>query len=143
MKSHTFVVGAVVALGLAACTPADAPKSGETGQASSTTPAPEMEAEYPNYDEPLTTVSLAGCEVILNLSEQAIDAGKLTLDRAVVHSAWTKYQTQFEANYSADERAQLVASTMAFHDQLTPDQLRSSAEVCLGAQDRTFTRDDG
>lgn len=139
-------VTALAILGLAACdastkaaaeAPAPAPAPAQAAA------APPVDTDIPNYDEPLTTASMAGCVVVLQLADRAIGGGTLQVDRPAIVAAKAKYQTQLEAAYDDDERAQLVGSTVAFYDQLTPAQLKSSADVCLAAQDRRFSADDG
>ena len=153
MKSSVFAAAILAAgMSVAACTPSDAKKSAQSdapppATQAETQTAPETteaaEDEVPNYDEPLTEASLAGCVVVLNLTKLAIDAGTVQADKAVVQTALTKYQTQLEAGFNPDERAQLVGSTVAFFDQLPPVQLKASADVCLAAQDQTFDPANG
>lgn len=136
---------AVAVLGLTACdaskkTAPEAPPKPAPVQAAV---APPADPDIPNYDEPLTTASMAGCVVVLQLADRAIGAGTLQADSSAVRAAKARYQTQLEAAFDDTERAQLVGSTVAFYDQLTPAQLKSSAEVCLAAQDRHFTAEDG
>lgn len=138
LKSSLFVMAALAGLSLAACTPSDAKRSPQPSDQAA------VQAETPNYDQALTEPSLAGCEVVLGQAEQAIDTGTATLDKAAVQAARAKYQAQLEAGYpNAEERAQLVGSTAAFHDQLTPEALKASAEVCLAAQDQTLDPANG
>jgi hypothetical protein len=143
MKTSALTCAALSALALAACQPAaNAKKPGPAAPAAAAVQAP-AEAEIPNYDEPLTTASMAGCEVVMQLADQAIGAGTLQADRPAIVAAKAKYQAQLEAAFEENERAQLVGSTVAFYDQLTPAQLKSSVDVCLAAQDRHFTAEDG
>jgi hypothetical protein len=136
-------VAAVAILGLAACdastkAAAEAPPAPVQAAA-----GPPAEADIPNYDQPLTTASMAGCIVVLQLADRAIGAGTLQADRPAIVAAKAKYQAKLEAAFNEDERAQLVGSTVAFYDQLTPAQLKSSVDVCLAAQDQTFSAEDG
>jgi len=134
---------ALAILGLTACD-ASTKAAPEAAPAPAQAAAlPPVDADVPNYDEPLTTASMAGCVVVLQLANRAIGAGTLQADRLAIVAAKAKYQTQLEAAFDDDERAQLVGSTVAFYDQLTPAQLKSSADVCLAAQDRRFSADDG
>jgi hypothetical protein len=143
MKTSALTCAALSALALAACQPAaNAKKPGPAAPAAAAVQAP-AEAEIPNYDEPLTTASMAGCEVVMQLADQAIapersrpTARPSSRPRPNIRPSWRLRSKRTNGPSWSVRRS-------AFYDQLTPAQLKSSVDVCLAAQDRHFTAEDG
>jgi hypothetical protein len=98
---------------------------------------------YTDTDQPVTRATLSSCIVVLGLLEQAVKHGRTTADLAVLEAAGRDYRTKMKAVMpDDDESGQMIGSSVAFFDELTPAQLKASVDVCLAAKDQTFTADD-
>lgn len=154
MKSKLFVICAVASLGVAACTPSDAEKSPEppaeapgTSAPGSTAamPAPSTPEEaaasearvgpipgtYTETDQPINHPSWSSCLAVNEHLDAAIEQGRAQGDRAALAAAKAAFQAGLKRALPDEGAAeQMMASTLPFFDELTPDQLKASVALC-------------
>lgn len=160
----TTTVGLVILTAcLAACTPSDAKrpetKTEATAQAPAQAPvqasAPATSASdqapvpgtFTETDQPITAPTWSSCIVVIDLFQQAIKDGKAqgvagAGDLASLAAADTEFRARLKAAMPVEsEQQQLIGSSVAFFDELTPAQLKASVDLCL-VQKATIAADN-
>ena len=145
---------AALGLALAACTPSDADKSPQpqaeapgsavpVSTAAMLAPSTPEEAAasearvgpipgtYTETDQPINHPSWSSCLAVSEHLDAAIAQGRAQGDRAALAAAQNTFQAGLKRALP-DEGAseQMMASTLPFFDELTPDQLKASVALC-------------
>ncbi|CAN5128077.1 hypothetical protein BH10PSE2_BH10PSE2_11390 [soil metagenome] len=91
---------------------------------------------YTETDQPINAPSWSSCIVVMNVLADAIDKGRTTGDRAALNALNTEFHAKMKAAMpNDDESGQLIGSSTAFFDDLTPDQLKASVALCRASKD--------
>lgn len=140
LKVLSWMVCLATAAILQACSASGAEPTVSAMMAAGQAPVP---GTYTETDQPITAPTLSSCVVVLGLLKIAIEEGRAQGDAAALEAAGVDYRARLKALMGNDDEAnQLIGSSVAFFDELTVAQLRSSADLCLAARDRTFTVDE-
>lgn len=92
-------------------------------------------------DTPPDHASPSVCVVILGLMRQAVLDGSATGDEGLLRYGSEAFREKADELNDGDAQ-QMIGSTVAFYDMLTPKQLSRTADLCLSAVDEDFAEDN-
>jgi uncharacterized protein len=92
-------------------------------------------------DTPPGHASPSVCVVILGLMREAVLEGRASGDEGVLRSGSKTFRRKADALNEGNAQ-QMIGSTVAFYDGLTPKQLSRATDLCLSAVDEDFTEDN-
>lgn len=94
-------------------------------------------------DAPPDHASPSVCAVILGRQYDAVSDGKASGDKAALAAGFDAFRAEsIRLNDGQVGADQMIGSSIAFYDELTPEQLSAATQMCLAAVGQTFTVDE-